>query len=280
MATDPIDDRALSTAPRLAIAPAWTDPVTGGVYVHTDLGIAVEPWAVEQHIPPIRRAEEFGDVESWCTYIVRYGQPKCTLLKWNEQGLRAVLDYHGVDSVPNRCQWLAVHPFERSLAWQRWSRLAEGHAIGQRQLIEALEDAAEDIVEPDALTLVGLLRTLRATVSTAADAELRADGSTRATWTKQQTVQAGEASIPAEIAIAIPLLRGHLAPTGRDGKLTPVLYRLAVRIRVSVDDAAHLAFRLSMPGAERAFEAVFADRVAAAATLLGDNYTLLRGAGG
>ena len=49
-------------------------------------------------------------------------------------------------------------------------------------------------------------------------------------------------------------------------------------VRVSVDDQARLAFRLSMPSAERALEAAVADRVEVAKQALGDDFVLLRGA--
>lgn len=264
----------------LTVVASYTDPQTGAVYVHRDLVAALGPWDVENHIPPVKRTERFGDVESWAAYVQRYaGDPDegfAPLLTWSERGLTAVLDYHTTVE-PDRCQWIAEHAFERSAAWKRWEQIASGQARSQRQVLESLEDLAEDIVQPSAGELLAILRTLRATASASADSELLSDGSTRVTWSKQTGVKSAELELPATFEIAIPVLRGQTAPAA-DGKLVPVLYRLAVRVRVSVDDSAHLAIRLSLPGAERTLEAVLTDQVAAVRALLGEKYALYRAA--
>lgn len=276
MTTDPIDPHGLQTAPRLTIAPSFTAP-DGSVYVHQDLHKVVEPWAVEAHIAPIKKTERFGDVESWVSYVTEFGgEDENVLLTWSEHGLRAVMDYHYTDGTPQRCQWIAEHPFQLTSQWQAWAHLADGRPRSQRQLLESLEDLSEDIVEPDGATVVGILRTLRATVNATAATDLNADGSTRIDFTKNTTIQAGQVSLPPEIKIGVPVLRGHTEE--KAGRQVPVLYRLPVRVRVSVDDSAHLAFRLSMPTAERVLEAVYADRVAAAKAMLGAGGTLLRAA--
>ena len=131
-------------------------------------------------------------------------------------------------------------------------------------------------MEPDAATLVGILRTLRATVNATAQTDLNADGSTHVEFTKSSIINAGRAILPPEIKIGVPVLKGHTEE--KDGKRVPVVYRLPVRVRVSVDDQAHLAFRLTMPTAERVLESVYADRVDAAKMLLGAGGTLLRAA--
>jgi hypothetical protein len=269
-----LDDE--QTQPRLTIDPTIRAG-DGSEYAFNGVGYTqiVAPWAVENHIPPINKTERFGDVESWVNYIQFYGQDH-DHLTWSERGLCAVLDYYGSDGEVNRCQWIAEHPFELTSQWKAWSALTNGNARGQRQLLEALEDLSEDIVAPDGATIVGILRTLRATVNATAATDLKEDGFTRVEFTKNTTIQAGQVSLPPEIKIAVPVLKGHTEE--KDGRLVPVLYSLPVRIRVSVDDQAHLAFRLSMPTSERVLEAVYADRVAAAKRLLGTSYTLLRAA--
>lgn len=256
------------TAPRLTIDPMLT-PQDGSVWAWNGTGYSkiVEPWAAENHLEPINRTERFGDVESWVEYVKRFGgnDEFAPFVSWNESGLSAVLDYHAHLEAPGRCQWKAQQPFERSAQWKAWASLTDGRARRQREVIEALEDLGADIVEPDAAGLLTILRTLRATVNTAADSELRPDGSTSVAFTKDKTISAGKIELPAEIVIGIPILKGH-----------PVTYRLRVRVRVSVDDNAQLAFRLTIPSAERALEDVFADRVQAATELLGAEYSLLR----
>lgn len=264
----PADQNDDHTAPIVIVDTHFTGP-DGAFYAYDGTGYTrvTEPWAVQQHIDPIDKTERFGDVDSWVEYVKRFGgiSEYAPFLTWSERGLAATLDYHGSLHEPGRCQWKAEQPFERSVQWKAWAALTNGTPRKQKDLIEALEDLGAAIVEPDAASLLSMLRTLRATVNTAADTELKPDGSTSVSFTKDKTISAGKVELPPEIVIGIPILKGH-----------PVTYKLRVRVRVSVDDNAQLAFRLSIPGAERALEDVFADRVKAATDLLGEGYSLLR----
>jgi hypothetical protein len=279
--TQPVNSGCVQAAPHLVIAPSWKDPTTGALYIHADLEQAQAPWEEEDHIPPMRRTENFGDVESFVAYVKRFGdvgayQP---LLTWCSRGLVAILDYASgetpeVQSEPGRCQWQATLRFVPSVQWQAWTSLANGQPVSQKQAVEKLEDLAEDIKEPAPADLMGLLRSLRASVNAKADAELRPDGTTSIAFTRDTAVKSGTSlvDLPSAISIAIPVLKGHVA----EGK--PVVYRVQVRVRVSVDDSAHLALRFSIPNAERILEATYEDRVSAAKALLGDQYQLLRAA--
>lgn len=273
----PVDTYGQQTAPRLTILPAWKDPQTGALYVHESLLRHQEPYAEEAHIAPMKVTERFGDVESFVVYVRRYGAPDTTLATWNSHGLKAILDYADEAAEPGRCQWLALHPFTFSVQWYAWMKLAGGQPMGQKAAVEALEDLGADIVEPVPADLMNLLRSLRASVNAKADAELRPDGSTSIAFTRDTNVKAGTVGsatvLPASFGIAIPVLKGHVDDNGR-----PVLYRLDVRLRVSVDDAAHLALRFSIPSADRVLENVYADRVQLATKLLGDEFALLRAA--
>lgn len=277
--TQPADPNVVKPANVLILQPTVKDPETGAFYIHKDYVRQDPKWDVVDHISPINTKEKFGDVESWAAYVTKYGgmPPFEPLLTWSEVGLRAVIDYHSDADNPGRCQWLALHDFARSVQWNHWALLANGQARGQRAVLEALEDRAADIVEPDAATLLAVLRTLRTTANATAETELRADGSTHAVWTKNNSVKAGELDLPPEFRITLPVLKGHSASTA-DGKLAPVLYSLAVRVRVSVDDSARLTIRLSMPNAERTLEAAVEDQVGAAQALLGEGHRLYRAA--
>lgn len=271
------EDSREQTAPHILAATSYTAK-DGSVYVHKDLVQVVRPWETEVHISPPKVSESFGDVDSWAEYVTRYGEGGGdfpAFVTWSEKGLRAVLDYHGVAQDANRCQWVAEHPFTLSLVWRKWAALANGSPRSQREVLEAFEDLGADIVEPTATELVALVRTLRATSMASADTELRPDGTTRVAYTKNQTVNAGELVLPPTLTVAIPVLKGHVE-YGDDGKASPVLYRLTVRLRVSVGDDARLAFRLSLPDAERVLEAVYEDRVKAARQALGADFSILR----
>ncbi len=278
--TDPIDEGRTSTAPRLAIAPSWKDSKTGALYIHESLVQVQAPYLEESHVAPMAVTEPFGDVESFVAYITRFGELETTHLTWNSAGLRAVLDYANEMSddaarslAPGRCQWTARLPFHTSTAWRAWMAFANNEPRSQKMAVEKLEDLAADIVEPSPADLMALLRGLRASVNARADTELRPDGTSKIVFESDSKVSSkvGGLDLPASFAIAIPALKGHVDEKGR-----PVVYRLEVKVRVSVDDAAHLTLRFAVPTAERILEDVYTERVAAAKALLGDGFALLR----
>lgn len=254
---------------RVVVAPAWTDPRTGQTFVHRDLVPVTPDWTREDHIGPTSRNEKFGDVESWASYVTRYAD-QSALLTWCSRGLSAVLDYPTDLETPGRCQWTAVHPFTLSAEWRAWAAFASGSALSQRQAIEKLEDLGEDITEPAQADLTKLLRDLRANATAQAETEIRPDGTTAITFSKDTKVsgRAGAAELPALIRVAIPVLAGDATR-----------YEVRVRMRVSVDDNAHLTFRFSLVNAERVLEAVYEERVSGARALLGDERQLLRADG-
>ncbi len=253
----------------LTVVEQVMDPITAAFYVHKDLVQVRGDWEAQDHIGPIKADERFGDVESWGAYVQTYHNSLCTLLTWNTAGLRAVLDYHEDSETAGRCKWLASMPFVKSGQWQAWAALANGQAVSQRTAVERLEDLAEDIIEPNQADVLAILRSLRANVTANAATELRPDGTTNVTWTKNQTVsgKAGEAELPSTITIGIPVLRGDKQAT-----------KVTVRIRASVDNEAHLTFRFTIINAERVLEFVYGERVDEARNLLGPDLPILRSA--
>lgn len=265
------------TQRRLTIQPMIT-PFDGSAWAFDGRGYTriVDPWTNEAHIAPFRAQERLGSVEAWCAYVLRFATTPDPLLTWSAAGLRAVLDC-GTIGDPGRGQVFATHPFERTRQWTTWEQLADGRHRSQRQLVEALEDRRDDIRDPDAATIVGLLRAMRATVNSNAEAMLGENGETEIKYQRQTSTSL---VLPPTITIGIPVLKGHTAPdeNGIDG---PVRYELDVRIRVDVLDEGKIAFRLTMPNAEQALEDAVAERVRAAQTLLDEHdpvYELLRAA--
>jgi hypothetical protein len=171
---------------------------------------------------------------------------------------------------PGRGLVVAVHPFETTRQWQTWQRMtAQDKTHSQKALVEALEEHRLDVKEPDAATLVGLIRALRVNVNVSTESELEPNGNTKLSFLKNTTTSI---ELPPSITIGIPVLKGHTAPDA-NGVAGPVTYELDVLIRVDIledGDKKRPAFRLTMPNAEQALEDAVADRVAAAKTLLGD----------
>lgn len=270
------DQEIITVAPHLLLQEHYEAP-DGSVWVHGDLNKAVEAWAVEEHIPPIEAVEHFGDVESWAAYFKRFASSSDEagyhLLTWSPTGLRAVLDYHGAEDTPGRCQWQAIHTFRATPQLEAWKGIVQASPVKQKQLVEFLEDHLEDIRAPDSSALLNILRTLRVTANVTAESVIGPSGATSVSFAREARMESLE--VPPSIEIAIPILRGH-TEYDDEGNIKPVLYGLPVRLRVSTDDAQHLTFRLALPTLERVLEDVYADRVDAAKEALGSGYTLLR----
>lgn len=273
--TQPVVDTKVSqTAPTVIVPASYKDPETGALFIHKDLLVAHGAWQEEEHIGPMKVTEKFGDVDAFVAYVVRYSEKTRALLSWNAKGLYAVLDYADEENAtPGRRQWIAHHIFETSRQWKAWIALANGQAVGQKALVERLEDLGEDIASPVATDLTAILRCLRANVNTKAETVLREDGTSSVSFSKDTCVKSTSIDLPSAFEVTIPVLKGHVDEAGR-----PVIYRIAVRVRVSVDDQARLAFRLTMPNAERVLEDAYTSQVVEAKTLLGDDFMLLRAA--
>lgn len=285
MTTVPATDQEQEdTLDHLVIDPTFVAS-NGAVYVHKDLVEVRRPWEdqeyLETHIPPVKVSEPFGDVESFAEYLKRYSAmakdaKRTALVTWNAKGLRATLDYHEADA-PARAAWQASYPFITTPEWRAWTGLMAG-AVTHAKFVEFLEDHFDDIDTPDKTQLLNLLRNLRGLSNAEVETTVRPDGTSKV---ESKTDRSVNAELPEEIRIAIPILWGHtkwVTPEEGAPYEAPVVHELTVRIRVTVDPSAHLTFRFAMPYAERALEKVYAERVAKAKELLGDDFIVLRAA--
>lgn len=246
----------------IIVEPVYKDPLTGATYVHKDLVNTQLAYFEEQHVSPMSADEQLGDVESWANYLKSYAL-EGAFATWNSQGLHAVLDY------TERGQWTASHPFVPTPQWKAWSNFASGQGHPQGKAVEFLEDHLPDIIEPDATTLLTVLRGLRANATATATTEMRPDGTASVAFTSDRRVQGiGSVDLPGEITIAIPVIKGH-----------GDVFKLVLKVRGSVDGNAHLELRFNMPQAEVVLEQVYDELVAKAKSLLGDSFTVLRAAG-
>ena len=262
----PLPSELGGTQPHLIIAPAYRDSTTGALYIHQDLQEEIEPWELERHVGPPNLTERFGDIESWCGYVTRYGSPQTTFATWSKAGLRAVLDYHLSTEGPGRCTWKAEVGFSPSRELQAWLTFIATPAP-QKALVEFLEDHVEDVVSPDSTELLVLLRSLRATVSSTAETVLNPDGGNSVVFKSDRAIRAGEEKVdlPTQLNLDIPVLAGF-----------PDRFVLYLRMRPLVTNDSHLTLKFTIPNLEVTLEHVYAERVEAAQALLGEGYQLWR----
>ena len=257
-----------ATEPENQIEASYTDPKSGAVYVHKDLTQVIAPWDVESHVPPVSATELFGDVASWAAYVKRYGPTGTTIVTWSEKALTATLDYH-TRTQPGRAQWKARHEFKSTLEWRAWTEvLGGGGGVSQQLAVEKLEERLGDITAPPAADVLNILRSLRGNVKANAETTLRPDGTTSVSFSQDNTARgAGGVELPAALTIQIPVLKG-----------LPALYKINVRLRVTVTNDAKLALRFSPQNVDKIWEEVVSEQVAAAEEALGADYKLLRAA--
>lgn len=276
MNTNPADDTKNDACDNILIVEPHVKTNDGAEFVHKDLVKVVDEWAVEDH-QRLTTAERLGDVQSWARYVQIHGAASEPFLTWNAKGLHAVLDY------PETKRWTADYPFELTVEFRRWSGLATGAAIDLQKAVEFLEDNTPDIHEPDAASLLDLLRVLKANYTANTTVELRPDGTSKLAFSRDTRVSGpSDAELPNEITVAIPVLKGHVEQeTDVDAGIfagQPVRYKLVLKVRASADSNAKLSLRFNMPVMERVLEQVYAERVAAATTELGEGFVLLRAA--
>lgn len=266
-----------AAASHIVVNPFYKDEETGELYIHKDLVKTREAFADEAHIGPIATAAKFGDLTSWAQYLSLYGLGAQSYVTWNAKGISAVLDYHGragdTLGAPGRAAWFADYPFLPTPEWAAWRKIATGEPIAHEKAVEFLDDRLNDIVEPASTVLLNILRKLRANTTATADTELRPDGTAHIKFEKNDKVTSdGDIDLPAEFEILVPVMKGHV-----DVDEKPVLYRLVVKLRVSIVNS-HLFLRFTLPAQERVMEQVYADMVAEARAQLGDGFVILRAA--
>lgn len=270
------------------------DPVVkledGSVWVHEDYQMAVEPWAVEahkeNHLKPISGRAAFGDIESWAAYVKRYVTVDSTsyLITTDNAGFGAILDYHDESGVPGPCQWQAEYKYVWHESWVRWMRAVQTNGgITQQQLVELIDDQADDIKDPDQASLLALISKLRVTVNRQAQSELNADGTTKVSYSQDEQLRGDSthATIPQKITLSLPIVKGDKdVITNESGEdvLAPVVWKVEVRIRVSVQNDCSLRFRLSIPKLDATLEKMRERMVMRAQEELGASYLILRAA--
>lgn len=297
------EDQPDRAAKHLVLAPWYEDKDTGELWVHQDYKKARDAYADDDYVAPVGpvvTTEKFGDLESWAEYLRLYGPTARAFITWNSYGLCGILDYHdrvGEQTIvgkADRAQWKAEYPFVATPEWRDWSKIATGEPIPHSKAVEFIDDHLVHIAEPPDTVLLNILRKLRSNSTAKAETELRSDGTAHIKFERnEQVTTEGEVDLPPEFEIRIPILRGHTGPvTHPDGSplmllepgtteavqaTGPVIYRLVVRLRVSIiENKLHLRFTL--PAKERVLEQVYADMVAEAKTQLGPGFTVLRAA--
>lgn len=182
------------------------------------------------------------DPESLVRYVQRHGTPDTEV--WADKVGRsvvAVLDGHGTDA-PGHGDHRITLGVDRSESWKRW-KSNDGVQMGQGQFADFIEQAAAEVVEPDAATLLQIAQTITGHRAVSFESAERTDnGDVTVSWKENTSAQAG-----------------------KDGKLT-IPSTLLLRIRpfvggAAVDVQASLRYRVSKEGVTLGYVLINPDRV-------------------
>ena len=270
-----MEEKTPTTLPTLEIAPdqfaiaaSYRDPINGALYVHRDFDLAVDAWKDGDRIPPITEKIMLGSVKAWAAYISRYGKPETTFMTWDSRCLRATLNYHTADE-PGRASWEASYYFTETEQFKRWYRALGASRIDHQTFVELLEDGLDDIVEPEKLSVLDIVRTLRVTSKSTGSAEIRKDGTTEVSFNQDAQVRgsaSGQTELPSNIRISVNVFEGE--------EMTP--FFLNVRLRVEIDADGKVGFRLSALDLEDVLRDIREELVGHAQELLADYAGILK----
>ena len=270
-----MEEKATSTVPtnqvdekKFAVAAHYRDPLTGALYIHEDLDEVRKAWDDADRIPPVKESIMLGSVEAWAAYVSRYGIPKKTFMTWNDRGLEATLNYHTKDD-PGRASWVVRYAFTVTERFRRWWNALDASRIDHQTFVELLEDGLDDITEPEKLTVLDIVRTLRVTSKSAGSTEIRKDGTTSISFNQDAHVRgsaSGQTELPSNIRISVNVFEGEdMAPVDVD-----------VRLRVGIDSEGKVGFRLSAPDFEDVVTGIKKELVVKAELLLDDYAGILK----
>jgi len=174
--------------------------------------------------------------------------------------ISAVIDWHGVPSTANdrRPGWArhkAEYKLEFTPEWLAWTGIS-GRAIAQQAFAEFVEENLPDIVEPDAATVLEVVRNLSGNrkVKFGSSRNL-ANGDVALQWIEETDAGAGpnqETKVPSELKLRLPVFRGAEKCT---------TYEVKAFLRYRIKDGT-LSFELKLHRPERALDGAFEDVVA------------------
>lgn len=224
---------------------------------------------LEQYAAVPRRATglaDFGEAESFCTYVARHKDPAATTL-WGdltEATVTAVLNDHehrggqGLP-LPGWGDHRAVLQLAATPDWTHWTG-ADGKLMSQTAFAEFLEDGATALVRPAAADMLEVASTFQARTGVDFKSAVRLQsGETRLRY--EETVNAsagktGDLEIPSDITLGLEPFEG--SPR----------YEVAARFRYRINNGQlTLGYRLVRPDLAR--RQAFADVLATITNTLG-----------
>lgn len=189
--------------------------------------------------------------------------------------ITAVMDWHGVQEyAPGWARHRAEYKLEFTPEWLAWNGIS-GRSIAQQAFAEFIEENLPDIMEPDAATVLEVVRNLSGNrkVKFGSSRNL-ANGDVALQWIEETEAGTGpnqETKVPSELKLRLPVFRGAEEET---------TYEVKAFLRYRIKDGA-LSFEVKLHRPERALDGAFDEVVASLGLMLAQDeikVPLFRGA--
>lgn len=185
---------------------------------------------LEDLLPKPRRARasaKLRDLTSLSEYLTRFGTADTVAFaRFDAKEIVAEIDYHGSTAsggAPSHRSHLARFCAKRSHAWAAWSG-ANNAQKGQADFARFLEERAEDVVSPDAATVIETAMNLEAIKKVTFNSSIRLSDGLRQFKYHEEDQTNGEVKVPETFLINVPIFTGMAAE------------RVAVRLRYRISE--------------------------------------------
>lgn len=239
-AVEATDAAAIIAIARVAVAPVEVDPAKIYTVVAGDRVVAAD---LERYLPaPRRMAGRYSPatVPAFVAYTIRFASDASTTIWVHPTSGRivAVIDDHDAGGPAWREHTVETR-LQQTPEWIHWARL-DGHMVSQVDFAEHIETGLDEIVDPDAATMLEVAQTFHAHTTAAFRSSNRLQsGEQRLQYDEEIKASAGHAGeilVPATLTLAIAPFIGETAST------------ITARLRFRVNSGTLvLGYRLERP---------------------------------
>lgn len=186
-------------------------PAGNGSFRREDItpkgAVKIEPAFIDQSV-------NIDQVQSLIDYVNRFKTGDTVILaNLDETEIVAVIDYHKQGSTePNLVQHCAVLNLTTSAEWDQWKAI-DGRMYDQKAFARLLDINSDDIVDPDAATLLETVMDMEMSSSITVKRKLESSGSGRGNQSAAK--QTTGTVLPAFFMLAIPVFVGEPKVTVR-----------------------------------------------------------------
>lgn len=175
-------------------------------------GVRVEDLEEYSSTPSrIRAHRVFYDVPSLVSYVNDFKEAGTRIfIDPSECELTAILDGPTPEGASWASHW-AQYSFPLSRQWQRWAAFC-GRQQTQSDTVRFLEENLEDIVEPDAATVLEMCRSLEVNKKVEfASAQRSQSGAVTLVYKETMTEGQGQMKLPDSVVVGFPVFEGGVA---------------------------------------------------------------------